>query len=154
MAKAKKGITIGDIYKELERMDYDPAKFSYLWVLSKRIGKDISLGPEDEKAFYKTLGDYAVATNNLYEAAEAYGNAGFKEGLIEIGNKFVEKGDLWGAEWAYEKIGKKLSKEQLIKIGDKAVEEGKFALAAEAYAKAGEEKKAMELRKKIAAMKK
>jgi|GEM_PF-4043272 len=151
MAKGKKGITIGDIYKELELLNTDEGKYSYLFVLSKRIGKDILLSPKDEKAFYKTLGDYAVATGNLYEAAEAYGNAGLKEELIKIGDKLVEKGDLWGAEWAYEKIGKKLSKEQLIKIGDKAVEEGKLGLAAEAYAKAGEEKKAMELKKKIAA---
>jgi tetratricopeptide (TPR) repeat protein len=128
MAKEKKRMT--EIYKELELLNTDKEKYSYLEELSKRIGKDIKLSRKDKKAFYKTLGDYAIALDKLDEAIEAYEKAGFKEGFIKVGDKLFEKGQLHAAAGAYGMAG---FKEGIIKVGDKWFEEGRFDDAIWAY---------------------
>jgi len=99
------------------------------------------LSPETRKAFYETLGDYAIATNNLDTAVKAYEKAGFKEGFIKIGDKYVEKGQSRDAIEAYEKAG--------LASGTKS----EMKKLADLYEKAGKGRKAMELRRKIATKK-
>lgn len=59
----------------------------------------------------------------------------------EIGRKWVEAGQLWEAQDAYERAGKELTTEQLIVIGDRCVEAGKQDEAHAAYELAAVERR-------------
>jgi tetratricopeptide (TPR) repeat protein len=141
-------MTKKEIYKKLKTLETDEEKYSYLKELSEKAGM---LSPETRKAFYETLGDYALKLDKLSDAFKAYEQAGSKEGLIKVGDKLVEKGRLDDAAWVYEQAG---SKEGLIKVGDKCVEKGWLDWAVEAYEKAGEEKKSNGVEKENSYMKK
>ncbi|MFH8108060.1 MAG: hypothetical protein QXJ25_03485 [Candidatus Aenigmatarchaeota archaeon] len=103
MAKGKKGMTKKDIENKLKILKTDREKFSYL----KELSPDI-LSPKQEKAFYKTLGDYALKVGEMADAVEAYKKAGRKEGLIKAGDKCLEKGWIDKAIEAYKKAGKEI----------------------------------------------
>jgi tetratricopeptide (TPR) repeat protein len=87
----KKGMTKGDIYLKLETLKTDEGRYSYLKKISKKAGR---LSPETRKAFYETLGDYALKTGNLNDATDAYQNGGMiaaKIGTKKEAIRYAEK---------------------------------------------------------------
>jgi hypothetical protein len=96
------------------------------------------LSPEDKKAFYKTLGDHALETDELFWAKEAYDKIGDKEGLKKVGDRWYE-GEFGppaipNALHVYAKAG---FKEGVIKLGKIAEKMHREDWAIPAYVEAG-----------------
>ncbi|MEM4647790.1 MAG: hypothetical protein QXO12_00545 [Candidatus Pacearchaeota archaeon] len=119
-----------DIKNKLKILKTDEERFYYLEEIKEKIDM---LNKKTRKTFYKILGDHAFKIDKLKESAEAYENAGYIKGLIEVGKKYLKKGWIGNAGDIFMKV--KYNK-GLIEVGNKWFKKGDLEKAVEAYKEA------------------
>lgn len=95
-------------------------------------------GAPIDSARYESMGRDLLAREYLGAAVYAFDRAGDREGLVQAGDAYLAKGDLYMAERAYEKGGKKLERPEYSSIAGEFMGRELFLEAEKALNEAGE----------------
>ena len=114
------------------------------WLTSAEWGRSESGEPMEEEE-YRTLGDRFLDQGFVYGAEWAFSRINDTEGLLKVGQAYLDEADLHGAEGALRKADRPISASQYVALGDGFLENGYLGLARAAYDAAGDSESKLRL---------